>query len=312
MRPRHAVMLALLSGVWGASYLLIAEAIEEIPESLVVLARTGLAALALLAVILVRGGEAARLLAGARRRPGTAFLLGAFAIALPFMLITFGERTVPSGLSAVLIASAPIFIAILAPFLDRSEIMSPVQWAGLAVGIAGVGLLVGVEQIGSPGELLGALAMIGAAASYAVSGFILKRRYPGVPPIVTTFLAVAASAVLVVPAAAAQPPDDAPGPVAVLAVLALALIGTAWAFVVYFRLIAEIGYGRASVVAYTIPPVALAYGWALRDESISAATIVGTLLILVGVFLVARGRRVVSRRSIPANPPLPQRTDTLT
>ena len=71
------------------------------------------------------------------------------------MLITFGERTVPSGLSAVLIASAPIFIAILAPFLDRSEIMSPLQWGGLVVGLGGVGLLVGVEQIGTPGEFLG-------------------------------------------------------------------------------------------------------------------------------------------------------------
>ncbi|MEZ0285714.1 MAG: DMT family transporter [Thermoleophilia bacterium] len=311
MRPRHALMLALLSGVWGASYLLIAEAIEEIPESLVVFARTGLAALALLVVIRVRGGAAPGLLADARRRPGTALLLGLFAIALPFMLITFGERTVPSGLSAVLIASAPIFIAILAPFLDRSEMMSPVQWCGLVVGLGGVGLLVGVEQIGSAGELLGAAAMIGAAASYAVSGFILKLRYAGVPPIVTTLFSVGAAAILTLPAAVAQPPDAAPGPVAVLAVVALALVGTAWAFVVYFRLIAEIGYGRASVVAYTIPPVALAYGWALRDEPVTVATVAGMLLILVGVFLVARGGRVGLRRSISANPPLPQRTDTL-
>ncbi|HEX2508860.1 MAG TPA: DMT family transporter [Miltoncostaeaceae bacterium] len=289
MRPRHAVMLALLSAVWGASYLLIAEAIEEIPESLVVLGRTGLAALALLALIVARGGEAARLLADIRRRPGDALLLGAVAIAIPFVLITFGERTVPSGLAAVLVASAPIFIAILAPFLDRSEIMSPAQWTGLMVGIAGVALLVGVEQIGSAGELLGALAMIGAAASYGLSGFILKRRYHGYPPIVTTFFSVAAAAVLVLPAAAAQPPDGAPGPVAVLAVVALALVGTAWAFVVYFRLIAEIGVGRASVVAYTIPPVALAYGWALRDEAITPGTVAGMVLILAGVFLVARG-----------------------
>jgi drug/metabolite transporter (DMT)-like permease len=304
-------MLALLSGVWGASYLLIAEAIEEIPESLVVLGRSGLAALALLALIVARGGEAARLLADARRRPGDALLLGAVAIALPFMLITFGERTVPSGLSAVLVASAPIFVAILAPFLDRSEVMSPAQWTGLAVGIAGVALLVGVEQVGSAGELLGALAMIGAAASYALSGFVLKRRYPGFPPIVTTFFSVAAAAVLVLPAAAAQPPDAAPGPVAVLAVVVLALIGTAWAFVVYFRLIAEVGIGRASVVAYTIPPVALAYGWALRDEAITPGTIAGMCLILLGVFLVARGGRVPSRPLKSATPPLPHRTDAL-
>ena len=132
-------MLALLSAVWGASYLLIAEAIEEIPESLVVFLRTGLAALVLLAIVRLQGGETAAFLADARRRPGTAFLLGLFAIALPFMLITFGERTVPSGLTAVLIAAAPIFIAILAPFLDRSEIMSPLQWGGLVIGLAASG-----------------------------------------------------------------------------------------------------------------------------------------------------------------------------
>jgi drug/metabolite transporter (DMT)-like permease len=304
-------MLALLSAVWGASYLLIAEAIEEIPESLVVLARSALAALALLLVLRVRRGEAAGLLADARRRPGTALLLGLFAIALPFTLITFGERTVPSGLSAVLIASAPIFIAILAPFLDRSEIMAPLQWGGLAIGIVGVALLVGVEQVGSPGEFLGAMAMIGAAASYAVSGFILTREYPGFPPLVTTLFSVGAATVLTLPAAAAQPPDGAPGATAVLAVVVLGLLGTAWAFVVYFRLIAEIGFGRASVVAYTIPPVALLYGWALRDEPVSLAAAGGMLLILVGVFLVARGRRVGSRVPTVADPQLPHRPDAL-
>ena len=294
-------MLALLSAVWGASYLLIAYAIEEIPESLVVFARTALAALALVLVIRVRGGELRPFLRDARRRPGTALLLGLVAIALPFMLITFGERTVPSGLTAVLIASAPIFIAILAPVLDRTEIVSPLGWGGLIVGLAGVGLLVGVEQIGTPGELLGALAMVGAAASYALSGFILKREYPGYPPVVTSLVAIGASAALTLPAVAVQPPDGVPGGLAVLAVVALALVGTAWAFVVYYGLIAEIGYSRASVVAYTIPSVALAYGWALRDEAITLATVGGMVLILVGVFMVARGRsREPARASSPA------------
>jgi drug/metabolite transporter (DMT)-like permease len=144
--------------------------------------------------------------------------------------------------------------------------------------------------------------MIGAAASYALSGFILKREYAGFPPIVTTLFSVATSAALTVPAAAVQPPDGAPGPVAVLAVVVLALVGTAWAFVVYFRLIAEIGYGLASIVAYTIPPVALAYGWALRDEPVTAATVGGMLLILVGVFLIARGATRRRRRGAGYGP----------
>jgi len=289
VRPRHVLSLALLSAVWGASYLLIAEAIEEMPESVAVLGRTGLAAIVLAVLIVARGGEARAALSDARRRPGWALALGLVAIALPFMLITFGERTVPTGLSATLIAAAPIFIAMMAPLLDRTELMSPAQWVGLLIGLGGVALLVGVEQVGSVGELLGGLAMIAAAASYALSGFILKRRYAGFPPIVTTFLSVGAAALLSIPIVVAQPPDRVPHIGAVLAVVALATAGTAWAFVVYFRLIAEIGYGRASIVAYTIPPVALFYGWAIRDEAITPATIAGMLLILLGVYLTARG-----------------------
>lgn len=277
--------------MWGASYLLIAEAAEEMPESLVVVGRTALAALTLVLVVGARGGAGRVALAEVRRRPALAVLLGLTAIALPFMLITFGERTVPSGLSAVLIASVPLLIALMAPALDRSEVMAPARWVGLLVGLAGVCLLVGVEQLGSAGELLGALAMIGAAASYALSGFVLKRGYPGVPSEVTTLISVGAAALLTLPALAVQPPTAVPHPGAVLAVLALAVVGTAWAFVVYFRLIGEVGYGRASLVAYTIPPVAVAYGWALRDEAVTPATIGGMGLILVGVFLTARGRR---------------------
>ncbi len=276
--------------MWGASYLLIAEAAEEMPESLVVVGRTALAALTLVLVARARGaGRAA--LAEARRRPGTAVLLGLTAIALPFMLITFGERTVPTGLAAVLIASVPLLIALMAPALDRTEVMAPARWIGLFVGLAGVGLLVGVEQVGSTGEVLGALAMIGAAASYAVSGFVLKRGYPGVPSEVTTLISVGVAAVLTLPAVAIQPPTQVPHAGAVLAVVALAVVGTAWAFVVYFRLIAEVGFGRASLVAYTIPPVAVAYGWALRDEAITPAMLAGMGLILLGVYLTARRPR---------------------
>ncbi len=291
VKPRHVVMLTLMSGIWGASYLLIKYALRDLPEPAIVFGRTALATVALLVLIGVQGGATVTALRDVCRRPGQAFLLGLTAIGAPFLLITYGERTVPSGLTAVLIASAPIFIAIFAPFLDRSEIMSGAQWVGLSVGLVGVGLLVGVEQIGSPGQFLGALAMIAAAASYGVSGFILKRNFAGLPPVVTTVVSTGTSAVIVLPLAVAQPPTHLPGGLAIFAVIVLGLIGTAYAFVIYYQLIAEIGFGRASVVAYTIPPVALVYGAALLDERITPATVAGMGLILVGVYLIARGRR---------------------
>jgi drug/metabolite transporter (DMT)-like permease len=284
-------MLALLSAIWGASYLLIKYAIRDLPEPTVVFARTALATVAILVFIRWQGDDVAGLLRDLRRRPGPAFLLGLTAIAAPFLLITYGERTVPSGLTAVLIASAPIFIAMFAPFLDRSEIMNPAQWVGLIVGLAGVGLLVGVEQIDTEGEFLGAMAMIAAAASYGVSGFLLKRWYAGYSPAATGLFSIGTSAVMVLPLAVAQPPTELPGGLAVFSVLALGIFGTAYAFVVYYRLIGEIGFGRASVVAYTIPPVSLVYGTVLLDEPITTAMVGGMLLILVGVYLIARGRR---------------------
>jgi drug/metabolite transporter (DMT)-like permease len=102
---------------------------------------------------------------------------------------------------------------------------------------------------------------------------------------------VGVAAALTLPAVAVQPPTQVPHAGAVLAVVALAVIGTAWAFVVYFRLIAEVGFGRASLVAYTIPPVAVAYGWGLRDEAITPAMLGGMGLILLGVYLTARRPR---------------------
>ncbi len=284
-------MLALLSGIWGASYLLIKYALRDLPEGPIVFARTALATVALLVLVKIQGGAVMSVVSEIRRRPGVAFLLGLTAIAAPFLLITYGERTVPSGLTAVLIASAPIFIAILAPFLDRREIMSRAQWVGLIVGLVGVGLLVGVEQIDNRGEFLGALAMIAAAASYGVSGFILTRRYVGVSPVMTSVLSTGTSALMVLPLAVVDPPTQVPGGLAIFSVVVLGLFGTAYAFVVYYQLIAEMGFGRASVVAYTIPPVALIYGNLLLDESITFAMVGGMALILVGVFLIARGRR---------------------
>lgn len=297
------VMLGVLSLVWGASYLLIKYAAEDLPEAWVVLVRTGLAAAALWLFIVARAPHARKAALDPLRRPWTAVLFGATAIAIPFLLITFGERTVPSGLSAVLIAAAPIFIAMLAPLFDGSEIMSRVQWVGLVAGVVGVGVLVGVEQVHSLGAFAGGVAMIGAAASYAVSGFILKRAYAGFPSLATSFISIAAAAVLVVPLAAVTPPSHIPGGRAVFSLVVLGLVGTAYAFVEYYRLIGEIGYGRASVVAYTIPPVALAYGAVLLDESITPVMVAGMGLILVGVYLVARGRDRSPARQEVGSPP---------
>ena len=297
MTPRQVGLLGLLAAIWGGSYLLIKYCLEGFSAPVIVFGRTLIGALVLVAALRLEGGAAWAALADVRRRPWTALGLGAVSIAAPFLLITVGEEHVPSGLTAVLIASAPLFVALLAPFLDKSEQIDRRQGVGLASGIVGVALLVGVESVSTLGQFLGALAMVGAAACYALATFVVKRAYRTVPAMATSCFAVAAGALIALPPALADLPTRVPGLRAVLALVALGALGTALAFVIYYRLIGELGASRASLVAYLAPPVALAYGAALLDEPITPGAIAGLVLILAGVALASR--RVAPRAPAP-------------
>jgi drug/metabolite transporter (DMT)-like permease len=285
---RHAGLLGLLAAIWGGSYLLIKYALDGFSPAMIVFGRTALGAAVLYAVIRIQGGTARAALSDVRRRPATALLLGTIAIVAPFLLITFGELEVPSGLTAVLIAPAPLFVAIFAPLLDRSERIGRQQAVGLMIGLGGVALLVGVETVDRFVELLGALGIVGAAASYALSSFMVKGTYRGIPALTTSCISVGSGALLTLPVAAATAPGHTPDLRSSLALVGLGVLGTAAAFVIFYRLIAEIGAGRASLVSYLIPPLSLTYGAVLLDESITGASIAGLALILAGVALASR------------------------
>jgi drug/metabolite transporter (DMT)-like permease len=302
MTPRHAALLGTLAAVWGGSYLLIKYALEDFEPAVIVWVRLVLAGLVLYAVMRLRGGGAETRAAGAelRARPWRAVGLGALAIALPFNLITFGELEVPSGLTAVLIAPASLFVAAFAPFIDPTERVRRSGLSGMVMGLAGVALLVGVESVHSVGEFLGSLAILGAAACYALSSFVVKR-YTGLTSVTTSFVAIAVGAVLTLPAAVLTAPTAAPGLRAVLALAALGVVGTALAFVSFYKLIAETGAARASLVSYLAPGIALFYGALLLDEPVTPASIGGLVLILSGVALASR-RTAVARRAEEAVP----------
>jgi drug/metabolite transporter (DMT)-like permease len=288
MAPRHAALLAALSAIWGSSYLLIKYALEDLEAPVIVWARTALAAI----VILIALGPAARpALAHVRRAPGWSAVLGLVSVALPFMLITLGEHTVPSGLTAVLISPASLFVALFAIVIDHTERVDRVQAAGMALGLAGVALVVGVESVSTIGELLGALAMIGAAASYGISGFVVKANFGGLSAMQTSLISITAATLMTLPPAIATWPDHMPGLRATLAVISLGALGTAAAFVIFYRLQREVGAARASLVSYLAPGVAIFYGALLLDERITAPAIAGCALILAGVAIAARPRR---------------------
>jgi len=288
MTPRQVALLAALAAIWGGSYLLIKYALEGFSAPMIVWGRTALAALVLL--IALRGSVRGAL-ADMRGRPLWALVLGTVSVVAPFLLITFGEHEVPSGLTAVLISPAALFVALFAPFIDPSERIGRSQAVGMLAGLAGVALVVGVESISTFGQFLGALAMVGAAAFYALGGFVVKRRYGRLTSMQTSFVSLSVASIVTLPIAAATAPTEAPGLGAVAAVIALGVVGTAIAFVIFYKLIAEVGAGRASLVSYLAPGVALFYGAVFLDEAITIAAIAGLALILGGVALASRPRR---------------------
>jgi drug/metabolite transporter (DMT)-like permease len=175
----------------------------------------------------------------------------------------------------------------------------------MLLGLSGVALCVGVESVHSIWAFLGALAMVGAAACYALSSFVVKR-YKGLTSVTVSFISILVGAVLTLPAAVATAPSSLPGTRATLAMLTLGVVGTALAFVIFYKLIAEVGAGRASLVSYLAPGVALLYGALLLDEPITVAAIAGLALILGGVALASRRHGpdpVAERARVPRRGP---------
>ena len=291
MTPRQIGLLVLLSALWGGVFLLVKYALMDFSAVEVAFFQALIGALGLFGIVIFQGGAARAKLGDILRRPAQALLLGALAIATPFMLIALGELTVPSGLAGVLVSTTPMFVALFAPWIDPAMEINRRQGAGLAVGLLGVALVVGAHFIGSLGQLVGALALLGAAASGAVSSFIVKLQYKdkGVPASTTSFFALSVGALLTLPVAVITAPRELPGTRAVLAVVALGLLCTAVAFMLYYRLIDHIGEERASLSNYLTPAFALLYGVLLLSESLTIWAIIGLVLIISGAEITLRG-----------------------
>ena len=310
MTPRQIGLLVLLSALWGGVFLLVKYALMDFSAVEVAFFQALIGALGLFGIVIFQGGAARAKLGDILRRPAQALLLGALAIATPFMLIALGELTVPSGLAGVLVSTTPMFVALFAPWIDPAMEINRRQGAGLAVGLLGVALVVGAHFIGSLGQLVGALALLGAAASGALSSFVVKLQYKdkGVPASTTSFFALSVGALLTLPVAVITAPRELPGTRAVLAVVALGLLCTAVAFMLYYRLIDHIGEERASLSNYLTPAFALLYGVLLLSESLTIWAIIGLVLIISGAEITLRGAgdrssRREARTRYRAHPP---------
>ena len=286
MTRRAWIAFAAMSLIWGIPYLLIRIAVRHgVTPGFLAFGRVALAAIVLLALAW-RAGSLRTL----RGHWGVMLVYAVAEIVIPFSLIAFGEQRVSSSLAAILISTTPLFAALIAVRFNRSERPTPVRVLGLVAGFGGVVALVGIDVGGSGSELVGAAAILVGAVGYAIGATLVRLRLTALDPRATMGASLAIAAVLLAPYAALDPPAAVPGAGAIACIVALALVCTALAFVVYTILIAEAGTTRATVITYINPLVAVALGVSLLGEQLGLGAIAGLLLILAGSWLSTGGR----------------------
>jgi drug/metabolite transporter (DMT)-like permease len=302
MNRRSWLLMALLAGLWGASYLFIKVALEDgMPPLFIVFARIALGAVVLVALALRAGA-----LRALRGLTGAVLFMAVVQVVVPFLLITYGERHIASSLAGILVSAAPIFTALIAVRYDDDERPHGIAIAGVVMGIVGVVLLFGVDLSGDAAALAGGLMVLLASVGYAVGSLYLKHRLRGVPAVGIAASTMVAGALVLAPFVLFALPPHAPSLRSAASLLALGAGGTGIAFAIYYTLITEIGPGRASLVAYIAPGFAVLYGVTLLSEPLTAGALLGLLLILAGSWIAAEGRLPGQARATqvaPLEPP---------
>ena len=285
MNSKARFAFITVSVLWGIPYLLIKIAVDDgVPPAFVAWARVVLGGAVLLALSWKLGvAEALR----KRLKWLVAFTVAELVI--PFPLIASGERYIESSVAAILIAAAPLFVALLALRFDLSERVSGWRLVGLVIGFAGVVLLVGIDVAGRSSELYGAAAVLASAFCYAVGPMILKRHLSDLDPRVSMGTSLGIAAILLAPAAVWQLPRTMPSNRALLALVGLGLLCTAVALASYGVLVREAGPSRALVVTYINPVIAVIAGMLVRGEHLGVSGMSGLGLILVGSWLSTEG-----------------------
>ena len=287
MKRSYVMLLLLLSAIWGSSYMFIKVGVRDFSPAALVELRLLLAGAVLVSFVAVR-----RRLGAVRRAFGPGAFVGIVGMAIPFLLITWGETHVDSGVAAVANSSVPIFVALLALRFAASERSSGLRMVGLVVGLAGVGVVAGVHPNGGWWAVGGALAVVLASLCYAVSSLYIQRSLV-VGGLELAAASVVCGAIAMLPFALA----DLPGTVGwkpLASVVVLGVVGTGLAQLIVNRLIGEHGPARSMLVNYLLPGFALLFGATILGEPLTGAKVGGLVLILVGVTLasglVASGR----------------------
>lgn len=285
---RGWVLYAAMALLWGIPYLFIKEAVESISPAAIVAGRTLLGALILLPIALRRGAL----------RPALALwpwvlAFGAIEMAGPFLLLGHAEQTLPSGLTGLLVATVPLFAALIAVTRGDRSVLKPARAIGLVVGFAGVAVIVGGPELATAGP--GALVAIGevllVAVCYAIAPFIVATKLEDVPSLGTITISLAAVGLLYLPIGILTQ-HEVPTLRSTASLVALGVVCTAVAFIAFFALIAEVGPVRAPLFTYVNPVVAIALGVAILGEHLGAGLLIGFPLVILGCWLAATGGRM--------------------
>jgi drug/metabolite transporter (DMT)-like permease len=288
-------LLIALSVLWGGSFYFAKIAVLEIPPLMLAFVRVLVAALALAAVAGALGLPFPR----DRWTWWNFTIMAAFNNALPFTVMFWGQIYIPVGLASILNATSPLFGVLIAHLLTHDDRFSAGRAFGLLAGFAGVVVLIGTDMLRDFGtHVLAELACLAAAASFAL-GAVLSRRARGMPPIMVAAGQLTMSTVLLAPVALAFESPSllfTASRTALWAMLGLALLSSALAYLIYFRLIGRAGATNALLVTFLSPVSAIVLGTFLLDEGLEAHQLIGMIAIFVGLAAIdgRPARRVAS------------------
>ncbi|MBI2380688.1 MAG: DMT family transporter [Gammaproteobacteria bacterium] len=280
MRLRDVVDLLLLAALWGGSFLFMRVAAPEFPPPVMVVLRVGIAAACLMPVLAWRGG-----LGAARAHAGRIAVVGLINSALPFCLFAYAALSLTAGFAALLNATTPLWGALVA-YLWLGETLNRGRIAGLALGVVGVAVLVmGGVSFKAGGSGWAVLAVLAAALCYGLGASYTKRKLTGVNSLAVAAGSQLAACLALLPAAAYWWPEAQPSAKAWLAVAALGLGCTGLAYVLFFRLIANVGPAKAITVTFLVPVFAAVWGVLFLDEPVSGRMLAAGAIILLGTAL---------------------------
>jgi drug/metabolite transporter (DMT)-like permease len=293
--PKALLALLALGATWGASFLFIKVIVDETSSLEVAEGRMFFGALAVGVVIVMRKMPL-------RRPPALWFKVAVWAlvgVVVPFILIAWAEEHIASGTASVLNSSMPLFTMLFAAIFLIEEQLTPARVAGLGIGFVGVIVLTGGDVYDlRDSTVLGQLAVVGASACYGAGAVYARSLLKEEDPVGLTGGQLVLGTLLVLPImlVVRGTPDYSLSVEAWLSLLALGVLGTGIAIIIYLWLVDNMGSVRSSLVTYIIPVVGLFLGWAVLDESIGINTVLGCALIIAGVAAVMRGQAPSSQR----------------